>query len=242
MSDYYTNNDDINSYADPNLTNDYYSNTDSSNDYYSNISQPNDYSSNNQSNDYYTNTGKQDSYYDSTDKITEDDLVNKNFVIQINKPRLIAHIIGLLIPFIFYLMCYRFIKYAGDYGTYITCVLFIFFLLFLGFFIVNVGKKIEIIDKTIIITRLFYRKELISRKDITKCEVITGLTSYGRYHSEDYNKVVIYYVAEGKERKVDMTDNLYTCYNELVRYMDYFVKCDFIDGRSAFARFFDNNR
>ena len=223
MSDYYTNNDDINSYADPNLTNDYYSNTDSSNDYYSNISQPND-------------------YYDSTDKITEDDLVNKNFVIQINKPRLIAHIIGLLIPFIFYLMCYRFIKYAGDYGTYITCVLFIFFLLFLGFFIVNVGKKIEIIDKTIIITRLFYRKELISRKDITKCEVITGLTSYGRYHSEDYNKVVIYYVAEGKERKVDMTDNLYTCYNELVRYMDYFVKCDFIDGRSAFARFFDNNR
>ena len=223
MSDYYTNNDDINSYADPNLTNDYYSNTDSSNDYYSNISQPND-------------------YYDSTDKITEDDLVNKNFVIQINKLRLIAHIIGLLIPFIFYLMCYRFIKYAGDYGTYITCVLFIFFLLFLGFFIVNVGKKIEIIDKTIIITRLFYRKELISRKDITKCEVITGLTSYGRYHSEDYNKVVIYYVAEGKERKVDMTDNLYTCYNELVRYMDYFVKCDFIDGRSAFARFFDNNR
>ena len=223
MSDYYTNNDDINSYADPNLTNDYYSNTDSSNDYYSNISQPND-------------------YYDSTDKITEDDLVNKNFVIQINKPRLIAHIIGLLIPFVFYLMCYRFIKYAGDYGTYITCVLFIFFLLFLGFFIVNVGKKIEIIDKTIIITRLFYRKELISRKDITKCEVITGLTSYGRYHSEDYNKVVIYYVAEGKERKVDMTDNLYTCYNELVRYMDYFVKCDFIDGRSAFARFFDNNR
>lgn len=223
MSDYYTNNDDINSYADPNLTNDYYSNTDSSNDYYSNISQPND-------------------YYDSTDKITEDDLVNKNFVIQINKPRLIAHIIGLLIPFIFYLMCYRFIKYAGDYGTYITCVLFIFFLLFLGFFIVNVGKKIEIIDKTIIITRLFYQKELISRKDITKCEVITGLTSYGRYHSEDYNKVVIYYVAEGKERKVDMTDNLYTCYNELVRYMDYFVKCDFIDGRSAFARFFDNNR
>ena len=223
MSDYYTNNDDINSYADPNLTNDYYSNTDSSNDYYSNISQPND-------------------YYDSTDKITEDDLVNKNFVIQINKPRLIAHIIGLLIPFIFYLMCYRFIKYAGDYGTYITCVLFVFFLLFLGFFIVNVGKKIEIIDKTIIITRLFYRKELISRKDITKCEVITGLTSYGRYHSEDYNKVVIYYVAEGKERKVDMTDNLYTCYNELVRYMDYFVKCDFIDGRSAFARFFDNNR
>ena len=223
MSDYYTNNDDINSYANPNLTNDYYSNTGSSNDYYSNISQPND-------------------YYDSTDKITEDDLVNKNFVIQINKPRLIAHIIGLLIPFIFYLMCYRFIKYAGDYGTYITCVLFIFFLLFLGFFIVNVGKKIEIIDKTIIITRLFYRKELISRKDITKCEVITGLTSYGRYHSEDYNKVVIYYVAEGKERKVDMTDNLYTCYNELVRYMDYFVKCDFIDGRSAFARFFDNNR
>ena len=223
MSDYYTNNDDINSYADPNLTNDYYSNTDSSNNYYSNISQPND-------------------YYDSTDKITEDDLVNKNFVIQINKLRLIAHIIGLLIPFIFYLMCYRFIKYAGDYGTYITCVLFIFFLLFLGFFIVNVGKKIEIIDKTIIITRLFYRKELISRKDITKCEVITGLTSYGRYHSEDYNKVVIYYVAEGKERKVDMTDNLYTCYNELVRYMDYFVKCDFIDGRSAFARFFDNNR
>ena len=133
-------------------------------------------------------------------------------------------------------MCYRFIKYAGDYGTYITCVLFIFFLLFLGFFIVNVGKKIEIIDKTIIITRLFYRKELISRKDITKCEVITGLTSYGRYHSEDYNKVVIYYVAEGKERKVDMTDNLYTCYNELVRYMDYYVKCDFIDGINYSSR------
>ena len=226
MSDYYTNNDDINTYE----------NLDSagrSDDYYANTGQQND---------YYTNLDPSDDYYAATDGISEDDLVNKNFVIEVNTTKKIIHFIGVLMPFAFYLMLYGFIKSIGDYGNIVSFMLFAMFMLFAGFFVINVGKKIEIIDKTIIITRFFYRKEIISIKDITKCEVITGLSSHGRYRTVYYNKVVIYYAAGGKDRKVDMTDDLYTGYNELVRYMDYFVKCDFLDGRTFFSSFFDNDR
>ena len=240
MSDYYTNNDDVYNSINNDINNDI--NASQSNDYYTSSGQSNDYyTSTGQPGDYYASSNKADNYYASTDKITEDDLVNKNFVIQMNKPRLILHVIALMIPIGMYMMFYNFIKYGGDFGTYIAWLLFIMFMGFAIFFVINVGKKIEIIDKTIIITRLFYRKEVISLKDITKCEVITGLTSHGRYHTDHYNKVVIYYTSDGKNKKVDMTDNLYTGYNELVRYMDYFVKCDFIDGRSWFSRFLDNN-
>ena len=157
-------------------------------------------------------------------------------MIQINKSKLIIHVIALMIPLGIYMMFYNFIKKDEDFRTIIAWVMIMLFMLFAGFFVLNVGQKIEIIDKTIIITRMFYQKEVISLKNVTKCEVITGVSSYGRAGVNHYNEVDIYYTAEGENKKVEMTDTLYTCYNELVRYMDYFVKCDFIDGINYSSR------
>ena len=220
MSDFYTNNDDMNSYGNPDPT-----------------GQPNNYYTNNDLlNNYPSSACQMDNYYVSTDEITEEDLINKNFVIKMNTQKKIVNIIGLLMLCAFYLIFCNFIKDDGFYDNFFKFILFAMFMLIAVVFVIALGKKIKIVDKTIIITRLFYRKETISIKDITKCEVITGLISHRRNRIEHYNKVVIYYVAEGKERMVYMTDTMYTCYNELVRYMDYYVKCDFIDGINYSSR------
>ena len=206
----------------------------------------NEYYTNNDVNDsynnsYYENKDQPHDYYSNQDGITEADLVNKNIVSKITKPRLIVHIFGLLIPLFFYLMFYRFIQAFKEEGRIIVWFLVGIFLFFLFFFIVNVGKKIEVLDRSIIITKCFVSSTVISINNITKCEVITGLTSHGRYYTEHYNKIVLHYTYEGANKKVDITDNLYTGWNEIVRYMDYYGKCEFRDGRNWLSRLFDKD-
>jgi len=187
---------------------------------------------------YYTSTDNNTDYYTSTDGVS----VPEFFTVEILRVKVIIYYICFLIPIVLFIWWNKyFVMFENDGYAGYAFVLRLMLLLFLAFLIIgfweNAGKKIQTFGNTISITRWFFVHEDISIRDVTECEVITGLTSHGRYHTTHYNKIVIHY---GDRKKISVTDITYSNWNMLARYMDYKGKASFIDGRNFFDRFFDS--
>ena len=155
--------------------------------------------------------------------------------------RMIANVIILIIPPVAYYIAWPML-YALEVVGYTTAKnVFIFFMVLIFFFGVvllfwNAGKEVVVSGRGLVIRNFFIFQESISLDQVYKCEVITGLTVHSRYHTEHFNKAVIYY---GDNSRVSFNDNMYRGWNELVRYMDLAGKTVRIDGRSKLARFMD---
>ena len=155
--------------------------------------------------------------------------------------RMIANVIILIIPPVAYYIAWPML-YALEVVGYTTAKnVFIFFMVLIFFFGVvllfwNAGKEVVVSGRGLVIRNFFIFQESISLDQVYKCEVITGLTVHSRYHTEHFNKAVIYY---GDNSRVSFNDNMYRGWNELVRYMDLAGKTIRIDGRSKLSRFMD---
>lgn len=165
-----------------------------------------------------------------------------SFSVYVMKRTIIAYIIGICLPFIFFIISFRItvdlIK-AGEKSvvTYFVCVL-LFILFFFAFFGIEcIGKRMDVLGSVITIKKFFVIKDEISLYNINKCEVITGLVSHSKYRTYHYNKVVIYY---SENKKVSFTDTTYIGWGKLVDYMESNGKVVYIDGRSAFSKYLDN--
>ncbi len=171
----------------------------------------------------------------------EEEIKNAAIRVRIIPWRLIANVVILIIPPVAYYVAWPML-YALDAVGYTTAKnIFTFFMVlifFLGLVLLfwNAGKEIVVSGRGIVIRNFFIFQEAINLNQVYKCEVITGLTVHSRYHTEHFNKAVIYY---GENSKVSFTDNMYRGWNELVRYMELAGKTVRIDGRSKWSRFMD---
>ena len=180
-----------------------------------------------------------DAYYKDTDVVSVDEF----FSVEILRIRMYLICIAFVIPIAMYMWLYKYLvmfEDAGDpeFAFCIRLMLFLAIAFLIIFFWEVVGKKIEITGNAISITKWFFIHEDISIKDVTKCEVITGLTSYNRYHTTHYNKIVIHY---GDKKKISVIDISYSNWNKLARYMEYKGKASFIDGRGFLSRLLDKD-
>ncbi len=181
------------------------------------------------------------SVYDFDDFL-EDEIKDCAFKVTILSQKFFFHIVFLLIPIIFYIMFHAFFEMLdySDMGTYsngFRLLLFLIFVMGIGFFFYNCGKEIVVSGRGMVLRSCFIFNESLSVSDVEKCEVITGLTSHGRYHTEHYSKAVIYF---GGGRSFSITDNMYRGWGRFVRYMEMNNKVIRIDGRSRMQRAFDN--
>ena len=196
-------------------------------------------------NDYYENldsvreTKTEEKLYTNTDGVS----VQEYFTVAILRSKLIIELIVLAVPIAFYMWIRRFlIAFENDgfaehvFG--IRLILILFFVLVIVLLWENAGKKIEVMGNALSFTEWFLIHKDISINEVTDCEVITGLTSYSRYRSITYNKIVIHY---GDKKKISVIDITYGNWNTLARYMEYKGKATFIDGRGFLTRFFDRD-
>ena len=180
-------------------------------------------------NNYYTNSDKQQ-------------LSLLSFSVYVMKRTIIAYIIGICLPFVFFIISFRItvdlIK-TGEksFVTYFVWVLLFILFFFVFFGIECIGKRLDVLGSVIIIKKFFVIKDEISLYNINKCEVITGLVSHSKYRTYHYNKAVIYY---SDSKKVSFTDTTYIGWGKLVDYMESNGKAVYIDGRSAFSKYLDN--
>ncbi|MBO4864471.1 MAG: hypothetical protein J5517_08900 [Eubacterium sp.] len=196
-------------------------------------------------NDYYTNLdspesgSKEEKLYTSTDGVS----VNEYFTVSILRMKVIVYIIATCVPIAMYLWLRKYLFMFEDDGYAefvfgIRLLLIFFFVMVIVLFWENAGKKIEVMGNSISFTQWFLIHEDITINDVRECEVITGLTSYSRYRSITYNKIVIRY---GDNKKISVVDITYNNWNALARYLEYKGKASFIDGRSFLAKFFDKD-
>ena len=176
------------------------------------------------------------------DDFLEDEIKDCAFTVTIHSHKFFFHIVFILIPIIFYFMFHGFFKVLdytdmGIYANGFRFLLFLFFVMGLVFFFYNCGKEIVVSGRGMVLRSCFIFNESISVSDIEKCEVITGLTTHGRYHTEHYSKAVIYF---GGGRSYSITDNMYKGWGRLVRYMEMNNKVERIDGRSTLQKALDN--
>lgn len=171
----------------------------------------------------------------------EEEIRNAAIRVRIVPYRLIANVVILIIPPVAYYVAWPML-YALEAVGYTTAKnIFTFFMIltfFLGLVLLfwNAGKEIIVSGKGMVIRNFFVFQESITLDQVYKCEVITGLTVHSRYHTEHFNKAVIYY---GENSKVSFTDNMYRGWNDLVRYMEIAGKTVCIDGRSKWSKFMD---
>ncbi len=176
------------------------------------------------------------------DDFLEDEIKDAAFKVSLRPGRFYFHIVFLLIPVIFYIMFWGFLYVLegvgmADYAAMFKFFLFLTFVMGICFFVINCGKEVIVSGHGIVLRSLFIINESISVHDVERCEVITGLTTHGRYHTEHYSKAVIYY---GDGRKFSVTDNMYKGWNRLVRYMEMNNKVVRLDGRNGFQKALDD--
>ncbi len=180
--------------------------------------------------------GNGDTYF-----FAEEEIRNAAVRVRIIPWRLIANVVILIIPPVAYYVAWPML-YALEAVGYSTAKnIFTFFMVLTFFFGIvllfwNAGKEIVISGKGIVIRNFFIFQEAITLDQVYKCEVITGLTVHSRYHTEHFNKAVIYY---GENSKISFNDNMYRGWNELVGYMKLAGKTIHIDGRSKLSKFMD---
>lgn|GEM_PF-3060849 len=173
---------------------------------------------------------------------SEDEIRNAAFKVSIKPARLAGHVLFIVMSVVIFLLMagpLTGLKYLGLEKEVNLMEWFMIFIFFLGlvFFCMNVGKEAVISGKGIVLRNWFIFNEAINVSDVEKCEVITGLTSHGRYHTEHFSKAVIYY---GGGNRFSVTDNIYRGWDDLVRYMELNRKTEYIDGRSKISRMLDD--
>ena len=171
----------------------------------------------------------------------EEEIKNAAIRVRIIPWRLIANVVVLIIPPVTYYVAWPMLYALEAVGYTTPKNVFTFFMVlifFLGLVLLfwNAGKEVVVSGRGIVIRNFFIFQEAITLDQVYKCEVITGLTVHSRYHTEHFNKAVIYY---GENSKVSFTDNMYRSWNELVKYMSLAGKTVTIDGRSRLSRFMD---
>lgn len=189
----------------------------------------------------YDDYNSEDYFADGTYSFTEDEIRNANFKVSLLGYRFAAHIALLVIPFLFFFLMFPImsgLRYLGD--TFLPNLseyfLYFIFILDIAFIIINKGKEIIVSGRGMVIRKYFIMQEAINVNEVYKCEVITGLTSRGRYHTEHFNRAVIHY---GDGKKVSVNDNMYKNWDKLVGYMELNRKTVYIDGRSSFQKMVD---
>ena len=179
--------------------------------------------------------------YDFEDFL-EDEIKDSAFRVSIFPNRFGYHIIFLLIPVLFYIFFSPFLSLLdssdmSEYSSIFRFVLFLTFVMGICFIGINCGKEVIVSGRGIVLRKFFIINESLNVNDVEKCEVITGLTSHGRYHTEHYSKAVIYYDG-GKV--FSLTDNMYKGWSRLVQYMEMNKKVVRIDGRSKLQKSLDD--
>ena len=171
----------------------------------------------------------------------EDEIREASFKVSIYPHRILPSTLLIIIPVIFYIMFYGFFMILdatglSEYSCGLKLVLFIVMIMGIFFFMMNCGREAVISGRGIVIRKFFLITESFSVSEVSRCEVITGLTTGGRYHHENYSKAVIYY---GDGRKIYFEDNLYRGWDRLVRYMEMNKKVEMIDGRGFISKKLD---
>lgn len=172
----------------------------------------------------------------------EEELKNAAIRVRIIPWRLIANVVVLIIPIVAYYVAWPMLFALEAVGYTTAKNMFTFFMVLTFFFglvllFANAGKEVVVSGRGIVIRNFFIFQDAITLDQVYKCEVITGLTVHSRYHTETFNKAVIYY---GDNSKVSFNDNMYRGWNELVRYMELAGKTVHVDGRSRLSKALDD--
>ena len=183
-----------------------------------------------------------DSFDGGSYSFVEDEIRNASFKVSLFGYRFAAHFIILVVPVFIYILLFPMLeglRYLGDSSLSDMFDLFLFATFALGiiFIVINKGKEMIVSGRGMVIRRFFIIQEGINVNEVYKCEVITGLTSHGRYHTEHFNKAVIYY---GDGKKVSFNDNMYKNWDKLVGYMELNQKTVYVDGRSRIQKAMDD--
>jgi len=183
-----------------------------------------------------------DSFDGGSYSFVEDEIRNASFKVSLSGYRFAAHFIIIAIPVFFYILMYPMIeglRYLGDpfFSDVFNVLVFATVAMGIIFIVINKGKEIIVSGRGMVIRRYFILQEGINVNEVYKCEVITGLTSHGRYHTEHFNKAVIYF---GDGKKVSFNDNMYKNWDKLVGYMELNQKTVYIDGRSRIQKAMDD--
>ena len=178
----------------------------------------------------------------SFDDFMEDEIREASVKVSLFPHRFMAHFFLIIAPVIFYVMFYGFFALLeatdmSQASNAVKLVLFLTLLFGVFIFLRNCGKEIVISGRGIVFRRYFFLYESVNVSEVSRCEVITGLTTSGRYHHETYSMAVIHY---GDGKKISVEDNLYRGWNSLVRYMEMNGKVIRIDGKGFISKKLDD--
>ena len=163
---------------------------------------------------------------------------NYNFKVKLYMKNIIGLIFCALLPFLFMLFSLTLVIEISKRGNELFANMYIGFLILFSLIMIalvwnGAGKSLEVMGRGIVIRKWFLFKEEITIADVTKCNVVYGLTVYNRYHTTTYNNVEIYYNGNSK---IVFSDVSYEGWNKLVDYMTENGKVVTIDATSPFVK------
>ena len=181
-----------------------------------------------------------DYYYDAQEEPYRSP-TSSSFTVEYNKTKAILLTIFIIFPLLVVLFAKKLlfsIYKSGNVGMVYMFVSFLVLLslIFLFIFLESVGKKIIVQGKLITIKKWFIFTEDISLSNISQCEVITNLSTYSKYGSRNYNKIILHY----NTKTISVTDDVYINWNTLRAYMSENGKAVTTDGSSKLSRFLEN--
>ena len=190
-------------------------------------------------NDYYQNNDSpnSNSYYD----VKEPNDMLEFFTVKMMTQNIVLMCIALAVCLYINYIMYKVSRVLGEYGTIFMIVDFLITGIMVFFMFSGLGRKIEVMGRSVVITRCFFFKENITLNDISHCDLKTGLVTGGKIQ-RPYNSFVIYYCYGGKNAKIEVTDIGYDNWNRLVHFMENMGKNNHIDGRNGLSKFFDGFR